>query len=48
MLGLPYPRYTLYGASLFSSVGVAGIWWLGKNLPRGLEQVRKLLGINRN
>ena len=48
MLGLPYPRYTLYGASLFSSVGVAGIWWLGNILPGGIERVRKLLGINRN
>ncbi len=48
MLGLPYPRYTLYGASLFSSVAVAGVWWLGKNLPRVLKQVRKLSKINRN
>jgi hypothetical protein len=48
MLGLPHARYTLYGASLFCSVGVAGIWWLGMNLSRGLEQVHKLLEINRN
>ena len=48
MLGLPYPRYTLYGVSLFCSVGVAGIWWLGRNISRGLGQFRKQSGKYRN
>lgn len=48
ILGLPHPRYTLYGASLFCCVGVAGLWWLGQYLPKGLAQMRKLYVKNRN